>query len=280
MKKVASLRYGVVFKKAFCNVDIFKAFVKDMLGIELNIDKVETEKSFDPPIGRVNSHFDLFAEDKQQRIIVDIQHEYLADHYHRFMHYHCAALLEQVASAQDYEPELAVYTIVVLTSGTQQKSAMATVTFDPIDFVTAKPLGVIPHKIVYLCPKYADQNIPQPYYEWLQAMQDSLDERVDEGRYQHPAVLKIFELIAQDDLTPEERARMKDEYAYGEYYLKEKEKAEKKAEKRGRAKGRTEGKKEGKAEIARTLLAEGMSIDFIAKVTGLSMVKIQQLHTK
>ncbi|WP_253180972.1 hypothetical protein [Candidatus Marithrix sp. Canyon 246] len=45
MKKVASLRYSVIFKKAFSQSDIFKAFVKDFLGIELNINKVETEKS-------------------------------------------------------------------------------------------------------------------------------------------------------------------------------------------------------------------------------------------
>jgi len=36
MKKVASLRYGVIFKKAFSQPDIFKAFVKDFIGIELN----------------------------------------------------------------------------------------------------------------------------------------------------------------------------------------------------------------------------------------------------
>jgi len=47
MKKVASLRYGVIFKKAFSDPEIFKAFVRDFLGIELEIDRVETEKAFD-----------------------------------------------------------------------------------------------------------------------------------------------------------------------------------------------------------------------------------------
>ena len=48
MKKVASLRYGVIFKKAFSNPDIFKAFVKDFIGIELKINQVETEKKIFP----------------------------------------------------------------------------------------------------------------------------------------------------------------------------------------------------------------------------------------
>ncbi|MEN9461051.1 MAG: hypothetical protein RIS84_1071, partial [Pseudomonadota bacterium] len=32
MQKVASLRYEVIFKKAFCDVEVFKAFAKDFLG--------------------------------------------------------------------------------------------------------------------------------------------------------------------------------------------------------------------------------------------------------
>ena len=55
MKRVASLRYGVIFKKAFVQVDIFKAFVKAVLDVDLEIDKVETEKSFRPTVGYVDS---------------------------------------------------------------------------------------------------------------------------------------------------------------------------------------------------------------------------------
>ena len=64
MKQVASLRYGVIFKKAFCVPEIFKGFVRDFLNIKLEIDQVETEKSF--PYQGVASRFDLFAEDKKK----------------------------------------------------------------------------------------------------------------------------------------------------------------------------------------------------------------------
>ncbi|OAD22477.1 hypothetical protein THIOM_001717, partial [Candidatus Thiomargarita nelsonii] len=58
--KVAPLRYDVIFKKAFSNVELFKALVKDFLGIEnLKIDKVENDKAFFPPVGKVNLKFDL-----------------------------------------------------------------------------------------------------------------------------------------------------------------------------------------------------------------------------
>ena len=114
MKQVASLRYGVISKKAFCDLEIFKTFVHDVLGITLEIDKVETEKTFDKPIGKVIPRFDLYAEDLKNRVIVDIQHERLSDHYHRFLYYHCVALLEQISKAVDYRPTLKVFTIVVL----------------------------------------------------------------------------------------------------------------------------------------------------------------------
>jgi len=78
MIEVAPLRYGVIFKKVFSKPHIFTAFVKDLLGIEIEIDKVETEKSFSPAIGNVDSRFDLFAIDKKNRLIIDIQHKYFA----------------------------------------------------------------------------------------------------------------------------------------------------------------------------------------------------------
>jgi hypothetical protein len=103
MIEVASLHYGVIFKKAFSQPHIFTAIIEDFFGLKIEIDKVETEKSFSPVVGNVDSRFDLFAEDKNNRIIVDIQHKRLPDHYDRFLHYHCATLLEQVTSASPFK---------------------------------------------------------------------------------------------------------------------------------------------------------------------------------
>ena len=49
MQKVSSRRYEFIFKRAFCDVDVFKGFVRDFLGIELKIDKIQTEKSLTRP---------------------------------------------------------------------------------------------------------------------------------------------------------------------------------------------------------------------------------------
>ncbi|MDX2306519.1 MAG: hypothetical protein NW226_27160 [Microscillaceae bacterium] len=46
---LGNLDNEVIFKKAFTNIIVFKAFVRDILGIEVEVEKIETEKKFEPP---------------------------------------------------------------------------------------------------------------------------------------------------------------------------------------------------------------------------------------
>ena len=73
-------------------------------------------------------------------------------------------------------------------------------------------MGEFKHKILFLCPKYANADTPEQYREWLLAIDDSLDGEVEETNYQQPQILRVFDHILTDDITPEDRARMKDEY--------------------------------------------------------------------
>ena len=260
MKQVASLRYGVMFKKAFCDPEIFTAFVQDVLGVTLEIDHVETEKAFSPTIGRVASRFDLYAEDGKHRTIVDIQHERYGDHYDRFLHYQCVAMLEQVINAENYRPPAKVFTIVVLTSGDRHKCDVALIDFDPKDG-HGRGLREIPHKVIYLCPKYVTDETPEPYREWLRAIADSLDGQVDETQYARPEIRKMFEYIEKDRISPEERARMFDEH--GQEALKQ-EKYD-------------EGRQDEKCAMARKMLAEGLSVELIMKCTGLTAADLTAL---
>lgn len=265
MKQVAPLRYDVIFKKAFSDPDIFTAFVHAVLGIRIEISKVETEKSFKPPIGRVASRFDLFAEDTKNRVIVDIQHVRYPDHYDAFLHYHCAAILEQATKAENYRPNRAVYSIIVLTSGDKQGVDWASIDFDP-KTRQGEGLGEIPHKVVYLCPKYANEETPAVLREWLAAIDDTLDQEVDETNYQDPYIQRIFDLIEQDHISPDERARMFREY--NDEYVKREAFQE----------GKQAGEQAKKIEMARALLAKGMTHSFIAEITDLTEAEIAQLQ--
>ena len=274
MKHVAPLRYGVIFKKAFCDPETFTAFVHDVLGIQLEIDKVETEKSFDPPIGKVDCRFDLFAEDIKNRTIVDIQHEKYADHYHRFLHYHCAAILQQAERSENYQAKLQVFTVVVLTGGDKHQVDMALTDFDPRTR-TGKALGEIPHKIVYLNPKYVNEATPEPLCQWLRAIEDTLDEVVNETEYTNPHIQRVFAAIEQDQISPSERARMFDEYNEEEL----KRTLFEEGVSKGKLEGQLEGKLAGKLEIALALLAEGIPLAVITRVSGLSEAEIGALPT-
>jgi predicted transposase/invertase (TIGR01784 family) len=47
---------------------------------------------------------------------------------------------------------------------------------------------------------------------------------------------------------------------------------------RGMEKGREEGREEGKLEVARNLLAEGISPDIISRTSGISLEEVQNLQ--
>jgi predicted transposase/invertase (TIGR01784 family) len=274
MIEVASLHYGVIFKKAFSQPHIFTAIVNDFFGVKLEIDTVETEKSFSPVVGNVDSRFDLFAEDKKNRIIVDIQHKRLADHYDRFLHYHCATLLEQVTSAYNYTPKRQVLTLVVLTSGDRHKTDISVTDFEP-KTLEGKGIGETQHKIIYITPKYVTNQTPEPYQQWLKAIDDSLDGQVEESAYQSDIIQQVFALIKKDKTTPQEYARMKDEYA-NEQYLKEKNA---KARAQGRQEGKAEGIEAAKKTMAKNLL-DVLDLETIALKAGLTLEEVQQLNHK
>ncbi len=203
------------------------------------------------------------------RIIVDIQHRRYADHYHRFLHYHCAALLEQAVNAKDYRPALAIYTIVVLTGGDKHQQDMVQIDFDPKNR-HGVGIGEIPHKILYLSPTYVNEETPEEWREWLLAIDDSLDGEVDETHYHNACVQKVLSTIEKDAVTPGEYARMKDEYSEEQLRLKEWEEAI--------LKSRQLGLEEGRRETAQRMLAKGMDAALVAELTGLSWPSVQALQ--
>ncbi|MDM8558178.1 Rpn family recombination-promoting nuclease/putative transposase [Candidatus Parabeggiatoa sp. HSG14] len=276
MIEVAPLRYGVIFKKVFSKPHIFTAFVKDMLGIEIKIDIVETEKSFSPIVGSVDSRFDLFAQDKENRLIVNIQHKRYEDHYDRFLHYHCVALIEQITSSANYKPDMQVYTIVVLTSGDKHKTDVLITDFSPKKLDGTR-IAEIQHKIVYLCPKYVSDKTPKPYQEWLKAINDSLDRQVEESDYQNEVIQEVFSLIKKDKISPQECARMKDEYSDEEYLQEQAQKAMKEGMEKGMKKGMEKGMEKGVSMVAKKMKEAQVATETIMEATGLSIEQIEKL---
>jgi hypothetical protein len=176
-------------------------------------------------------------------------------------------------------------TIVVLTSGDRHKTDIAITDFEPKN-LAGEGIQETLHKIVYLCPKYVNEATPQPYKEWFNAINDSLDGQVNEDHYQNPILQEIFECIQIDNTSPQEYARMKDEYANDQYFTDKAQKAKEEGMKQGMEQGKKEGMKQGIEEgqqKQRTLIAQALleldqlSPEVIAEKTGLSLIEVQAL---
>jgi hypothetical protein len=190
----------------------------------------------------------------------------LPDHYERFLHYHCVALLEQVSKPRTgtYRHTVRVFTIVILTEGDKHKRDVAITDFDPRD-LNGQPLGEIHHKLLFLCPKYVSANTPVQYREWLEAINDSLDGEVEESNYHNPSILEVFDLILSNLITPEDRRRMIDENAYTQYTEEKVAEAAKKA------------RQQNAEQTARRMLEAGLEMALVSRMTGLSPEHVDAL---
>jgi hypothetical protein len=266
MKQVAPLRYDVIFKKAFSHPNLFTALVTDFLGIPLKIDEVENDKAFVPPVGSVATKFDLFAEDKKNRVIVEVQHAHYDDSYEHFMYYQCSAMVQTIISSSNYSFPVTVITIVFFTGKKTPSpdSGIVVHDFEPRDFVTGKLLDKVyqrKHKLLYVFTNNST-HAPSNCREWMKAIDDSLDEKVDEEKYTNPSIQELFCVIEKDKITPEERASMKEEYNQNQS-LKQAKK---------------EGEEKGMKKAARNFKALGTLTDEqIASATGLNLEIVKTL---
>ena len=110
----------------------------------------------------------------------------------------------------------------------------------------------------------------------MQAIADSLDEKVDESKYQRDIVRRVFSLIEKDMISPEERAKMIEEY-----HLEEgKRTAFSEGVEKGVKKGLEEGMKKEKIQTAKSLLLVGMDIAMICQVTRLTEAEVLALQNE
>ena len=284
--QVIPLKSGVMFKQVFSQVDIFNHFVNDVLDINFHTDVVHTEYEYPEPVGFVRSTYDLFAQDKEQRIVVEIQHIKEDDFFDRFLYYHLISLVEQAGGYREYEFQQTVYTIVVLTSTPRDGSvdfSCAVSDMNPID-ETGKTLDIYPHRLVFLCPRQVNKQTPPKTQQWLRLIEDSLDGEIDQTHYPDTLWQNIITRIKRRDIDPAVLAELKDEAAWEKAKARFADEAKKAGREEGREEGRQEGEKIGEKRgeknkaitIAKSLL-DILDVETIALKTGLSCEEVEQL---
>ncbi len=214
---LANLDNEVHFKKVFTDVEVFTAFVKDVLGIEIHINKVETEKVLPSKVSAIKFKMDLFAEDINTRTVVEIQKVDYDYTYNRFSHYFLANLVDVQRKSDDYSFDQEVYVIVVVTSaykisditGKPIKKDVLITDINPRD-LNGEIIRMTNHKMLILNPTYIQPNTPEDIADWLNLIKESMKNPENPNiNTSKPAIVRAAKLAQKEKLTPEQVAEAK-----------------------------------------------------------------------
>ncbi len=218
MKLLAPLDNEVIFKKVFTDKMVFKAFVNDIVGIDINVGKIETEKKFTPKVGNIDFAYDIFAESLDHRAIIEMQRVEYDYHFDRFLHYHNMAIAELQRSADDYQINRKVYTIVLLTAPYTIKTKDGIPVRDEVLISNADPRtldgkerNIFGHKLFFLNSYHRDINTPPGYRDWLDLVYASRHAKADISlNMSNAGIKKAVSMITYDHLSPVEIREMKE----------------------------------------------------------------------
>ena len=274
---LANLDNEVIFKKAFTDKIVFTAFVRDVLGIEVEVDKIETEKQFEPRIGYVDFKLDIFAETVDKRIVIEIQRVEYDHNFDRFLHYFLMTIAEQQKRSKAYGIEQTVYVIVILTAPYKISEKNGRPVKDEVLLMKLNPRtlagderDLYGHQLVFLNPNHPNENTPQPTRDWLDLIYQSIynSERPVLNRG-NAGISRVVEIISFENLTPEERAESKNREAASI--------TKKVYETAAKEEGREEGREEAIIEIIKNGLQADLPIELLAQITNLSAAEVAEI---
>jgi len=267
---LARLDNEVFFKKAFTDKIVFKAFVKDIVGIEVNPEKIETEKAFEPKTGSINFKYDIFAEDIEKRVVIEIQRVEYDHNFDRFLHYHLQAITEQQRTSANYSVNRTVYTIVVMTAPYKINKKTHEIYQDEVLISNLNPKNlkgverrIYNHEIIFLNPNYKEDATPQNYRDWLDLIYESIyNPKSPNINLNNEGIKRAAEIGTMEKLTPEEWEQSKFEVMRREVIAIE----------------RDEERTETMQEVAEKMINAGSEDAFIQQITGLEIAEIQRLR--
>jgi len=269
---LASLDNETIFKKVFTVHDVFQQFVKDLFDVDIVVNKIETEKTFKPPIANIDIKLDIYAETVDHRFVIEIQKIDYDYNFNRFLNYFISLILEQQKRGDKYEIPQTVLAVVVITrpykvaqlTGEPIQESIMSIDFDPRNFKDER-ISLWKHKLLFLNPnpKYFNQEIPKNYQDWLNLFRVSIEKNISIVlNLNNKGIAKATKLAEFENLDPTTLKEMK---------ISESKKAMLSLEKE-------EGKQERSIEIAFEMIKDTESNERIKKYTGLSIERINELR--
>jgi len=275
---LAPLDNETIFKKAFTDKEVFQNFVKDLFDIEVVVEKIETEKRFEPPISPINFELDIYAESEDHNFIIEIQKIDYDHNFDRFLHYFLTLIANQQKSSTAYRFQQRVLGVVVFArpyrfdtkDGLPIRDNVLVMDFNPRN-LKGDLVRLYGHNMVFLNPskKYQSGETPKKYQDWLDLFHASMKDPVNyKLNLSNRGIAKAVQIIDYDRLDPESLRKMKED------------ELRKENETLIRRDSKDEGKMEEKEETAINGIKAELSDELIAQLTGLTVEKIQELRRR
>ena len=271
---LANLDSGTIFKKAFTDKFVFEQFIQDILGFKVTVGKIETEKQFEPKIGRIAFELDIFAETQDKRMIIELQKIEYDYNFDRFLHYFLMMLAEQQKSSKEYKIKRNVYLILIMTQPYEKLFDLEDKLLNQEKLVTTlhtedsghDKVPLYAHKFITLNPNHKHKETPKEVRDWLDLIYESINhpETPNINRL-NPGINKAAELIDFENLTDVElAAKKRDEASKTTKKLYEQIAAEKATQKE-------------RDKNIRMLAQNGVSINLLTHSFGLTEEEINQI---
>jgi predicted transposase/invertase (TIGR01784 family) len=278
--KFVDPKTDIAFKKIFGNdahKSILIEFLNEILELDAPIVSVTINNAYQVPRlkGLKETTLDVKATDKLKReFIVEMQVEKESAFVKRAVYYSAKSYSQQLKKAQKYHLLKPVIFLGILNFSIFEHDDVISRHLILNKKTQQHDLKDLEFNFIEL-PKFtkSESELETPAEKWIYFLQhaDDLD-RVPENT-NIPALQEAYEVAAQHTWTREEL----DIYEAQEFKIAVNENVIQTAMMDGIAKGREEGALFEKQTIAKGMLAEGLSIEMISKLTGLSDIEIEEL---
>ncbi len=269
---LAPLDNETIFKKAFTDKEVFQQFVKDLFDIDIIVEKIETEKRFEPPISPINFELDIYAESTDQHFIIEIQKIDYDYNFDRFLHYFLTLIANQQKSASNYKFAQRILGVVVFSrpyrfdqkDGQPVRDNVLIMDFNPKN-LKGDPIKLYEHNMIFLnsSKKYQNNETPKNYQDWLDLFYASMKEPINYTlNLNNKGIAKVVNIIDYNMLDPITLQKMKEDECRKEMKIMDDR----------------ESRMDEKIEIALNFIKKGYNNEIIKDGTNLTEFEIEKLR--
>ena len=283
-RKILPVKSDVIFRMFFAdekNVDLLAGFLKSVL--HLPEDEYSDIVIADPYLlpeyaGDKLAIIDIKLHTKSRKIIhIEIQLHVTPEMRERVVFYDAKLVTEQLGGGDKYHILQKVISIIITEENLIQNSPRYHHRFSFYDPEAGVEFSDIIEIHTLELRKLPERDDGTELYDWAKFIAAESEEELNMVAEKNPQVKKA--VVKLQELSADERAR--DLYERREKALRDIDSRERWARAEGKAEGKAEGLVEGREasniEIARKALAEGASIEFVQKITGLDLEAVQGL---